>query len=54
MEMKLIVPAFFNRFDAELDPSFPDSEMELTDGFAGGPRGERLPILLTDRSCVNV
>ncbi|KAK2685465.1 hypothetical protein QWA68_015695, partial [Fusarium oxysporum] len=54
MEMKLIVPAFFNRFDAELDPSFPDSEMELTDGFAGGPRGERLPILLKDRSCFKV
>ncbi len=53
LEMKTIVPAFFIRFDALIAPDFVDSNMTLTDGFAGGPAGESLRLILGDRSVPN-
>jgi hypothetical protein len=37
------------RFDAKIAPNFADSNMQLSDGFAGSPVGASLPLILGDR-----
>ncbi|KIW31319.1 uncharacterized protein PV07_02976 [Cladophialophora immunda] len=37
MELQLVVPSFFRRFDVTIAPTTADSDMIMTDGFSGGP-----------------
>lgn len=46
MELRVLIAAFFQRFNASVDPSMTDGEMELYDGFSASPVGGRLLLLL--------
>lgn len=48
MELQLVVPSFFRRFDVELAPSTTDADMMMTDGFSGGPAGKNLSLYLRE------
>ncbi|KAJ5537848.1 hypothetical protein N7494_007327 [Penicillium frequentans] len=42
MELRVLIAAFFRRFNASIDPSMTEREMELYDGFSASPIGGRL------------
>ncbi|KIW47650.1 uncharacterized protein PV06_00324 [Exophiala oligosperma] len=48
MELQLVVPSFFRRFDVEMAPSTTDADMVMTDGFSGGPAGKSLNLYLKE------
>jgi benzoate 4-monooxygenase len=48
MELNKLTAAFFLRFDAEIDSSMTDEEMEMLDVFSASPVGGRLLLNLRD------
>ncbi|KAK5046780.1 hypothetical protein LTR84_007133 [Exophiala bonariae] len=50
IELQLFTAAFFLRFDARVADTLEEKDMELTDGFSGGPAGKSLPLYLVERS----
>lgn len=49
IELQLFVASFMLRFAPEFSEDFSDVDMEMTDGFSGGPVGQRLPLYLKAR-----
>lgn len=48
MELRVLIAAFFRRFNASVDPSMTEREMELYDGFSASPVGGRLLLQLKE------
>lgn len=48
MELGKLTAAFFLRFDAEVDPSMTEEEMEMYDVFSASPVGGRLLLRLEE------
>lgn len=49
IELQLFVASFMLKFAPELSTDFDDEAMEMTDGFSGGPIGQKLPLYLKER-----
>lgn len=50
LELQYFVVAFFRRFDAAVASTMEDDDMVMTDGFSGGPAGEKLELVLHSNS----
>jgi hypothetical protein len=49
MELQMFVASFFRRFEVKVSERMTEEDMEMRDGFSGGPRGEKLEVLLSER-----
>lgn len=49
IELQLFVASFMLRFAPEFSEDFNDKAMEMTDGFSGGPIGQKLLLYLKER-----
>ncbi len=50
IELQMFVAAFFRRFDVRIAEGMNESDMEMTDGFSGGPRSQKLELYLQEKS----
>ena len=48
MELNKLTAAFFLRFDAQIDPSMTEEDMEMLDVFSASPVGGKLWLDLRD------
>lgn len=48
MELNKLTAAFFLRFDAAIDPSMTEAQMEMVDVFSASPAGGRLVLNIKD------
>lgn len=48
MELNKMTAAFFLRFDAQIDPSMTEADMEMLDVFSASPVGGKLLLTLKD------
>lgn len=48
MELNKMAAAFFLRFDAQIDPSMTETDMEMLDVFSASPVGGKLLLTLRD------
>ena len=48
MELNKLTAAFFLRFDAQIDPSTTEADMEMLDVFSASPVGGKLLLILRD------
>lgn len=49
MELSKVTSAFFLRFNAEIDPSMTEEDMDMFDQFSASPVGGRLLIRVQER-----
>lgn len=49
LELQLFVASFFLRFQPTLSERLKPADMEMTDGFSGGPAAQSLPLYLHER-----
>jgi hypothetical protein len=49
MELRILLAAFFLRFDASVDSSLKDEDMELYDSFSASPVGGKFLLNLRER-----
>ena len=50
IELQFFVASFFRRFHATISDSMLESDMIMTDGFSGGPVGQKLVLSLIENT----